>query len=368
MQSAETLLGTDPETGVEYRFPGFGDHWMNGHSLVLGDAGSGKTYLGKLRAIRERDRDTTVYVIDSEGEYTGLVAALGGRTLIPGLPGEGFNPFLVRLPEGTAPQGMAGIGHLLMATLTPVVEALSGRAPSGERDHGVARTIDSFYHRQVAAGAMVLGAGGLGDYLAHLDTVPEASELAQALREMRPEVAALLVAGEPEAAAPAGLVNWDLSRLEPSLRGLATALAVSAVWEEAAWSPAPRLLIADEFGPVLGYEPVMQAFIRTIARARKQRLALMLLTQDTDRVLDGETLEGRAGLMMLQNCAQKVVLRHSSGRERGRAAEALALDAATADGLRDLRRGHGLVLDHNGELLSVVTAASPAEAVLIEVG
>ena len=69
---------------------------------------------------------------------------------------------------------------------------------------------------------------------------------------------------------------------------------------------------------------------------------------------------------MLQNCAQKVVLRHSSGRERWRAAEALALEPGIADGLQGLRRGHGFVLDHDGNPLSVATAASPAEAALIE--
>ena len=368
MQSAETLLGMDPDTGAELGFPGFGGHWMNGHTLVLGDAASGKTYLAMLRAVREQDRDTTVYVIDSEGEYTGLVSALGGRTLTPGRPGEGFNPFLVTVPEGAEPHVLASVLHPRIATLTPLVAALAGLGPDPDRTSLVEGSLAGFYQGQVDGGGAVLGTGGLQSYLAYLDTVPGASALALALREMRPEVAALLLTGGLDPAPPGGLVSWDLSRLRPSLRGLATALAVSAVWEEAVRSPAPRLLIADEFGPVLGYEPAMQAFTSTIARARKQRLALMLLTQDTDMVLDGETLQGRAGLMMLQNCAQKVVLRHSTGRERGRAAEALALDAATADGLRGLSRGHGFVLDHDGNPVSVVTAASPAEAALIEAG
>ena len=153
--------------------------------------------------------------------------------------------------------------------------------------------------------------------------------------------------------------------MEPSLRGLATALAVSAVWEEAVRSPAPRLLIADEFGPVLGHEPVMEAFTRTIARARKQLLALMLMTQDSDTVLDGQTLEGRTGQMMLQNCAQKVVLRHVAGRDRQRAAEALALEPEAADSLRTLSRGRGLLLDHGQGPAGVAVAPSLSEAGLI---
>ena len=65
--------GKDPvmATGIvnsqPHHLAGFGPNSMNGHITVTGRPQLGKTFLGKLRAIREHGNGRTVLVVDAKG-------------------------------------------------------------------------------------------------------------------------------------------------------------------------------------------------------------------------------------------------------------------------------------------------------------
>ena len=91
-----TLLGMDLRSRTPIIQNPFAPQAMNGHMVVMARSGAGKSFFTKLRVVRESQLDIPIYLIDPEGEYGVIARALGGVVFVPGSPGYGLNPFLVR--------------------------------------------------------------------------------------------------------------------------------------------------------------------------------------------------------------------------------------------------------------------------------
>lgn len=68
-------------------------------TLILGETGTGKTYLTRLEALRLRRNEVSSYFIDFMGEHRGFVEKVGGRLIEPGISHAGINPFVIRSDE-----------------------------------------------------------------------------------------------------------------------------------------------------------------------------------------------------------------------------------------------------------------------------
>ena len=118
-----TLFGVDLRSRTPVLYDPFHDGEMNAHMVVMARSGAGKSFLTKLRVVREALRDVDVYLIDPEGEYGVITEALGGRVLVPGAPGYGLNPFaLVYTNDGDLRTRIAGLGSLVEVMLSGEVD------------------------------------------------------------------------------------------------------------------------------------------------------------------------------------------------------------------------------------------------------
>ena len=61
-------------------------------TLILGEPGTGKTYLTRLQSLRLLQERTSSYFIDFTGEHEGFVEKTGGRISEPGRSYAGINP------------------------------------------------------------------------------------------------------------------------------------------------------------------------------------------------------------------------------------------------------------------------------------
>jgi type IV secretory pathway VirB4 component len=123
------LWGLNTATGN----PVFWDRWgqQNHNSVVLGASGSGKSYLAKTDVLRELYQGATLAVIDPEGEYAALAAAVGGTVVALGSPGARINPLDLPDPHGAAPDTLARRTldlHALVGVLVGEHDADEGRA------------------------------------------------------------------------------------------------------------------------------------------------------------------------------------------------------------------------------------------------
>ena len=79
-----------------------GSEFINIHdplTLILGETGTGKTYLTRLEALRLRRDEVSSYFIDFTGEHRGYVERVGGRLIELGISHPGINPFVIRAHE-----------------------------------------------------------------------------------------------------------------------------------------------------------------------------------------------------------------------------------------------------------------------------
>jgi hypothetical protein len=86
----------------DFRYPVFFDLWQrddkrpNSNACIIGQSGTGKTYLQKKLIMQQRVAGIKVFVLDCEGEYAYMTDRLGGRTVeMTGGENGIINPFQV---------------------------------------------------------------------------------------------------------------------------------------------------------------------------------------------------------------------------------------------------------------------------------
>jgi hypothetical protein len=86
----------------DFRYPIFFDMWqrdtkrVNSNACIIGQSGSGKTYLQKKLIMQQRVAGTKVFVLDCESEYGYMTEQLGGNTIeMTGGDNGVINPFQV---------------------------------------------------------------------------------------------------------------------------------------------------------------------------------------------------------------------------------------------------------------------------------
>lgn len=87
----------------DFRYPVFFDMWerapqnrnrLNSNLCIIGQSGSGKTFLQKKLLMQQRVHGTRIFVLDCEGEYSHEAEKLGGQT-IEMSGGSRLNPFQI---------------------------------------------------------------------------------------------------------------------------------------------------------------------------------------------------------------------------------------------------------------------------------
>ena len=307
-------------------------------------------------------------VIDPQGEYTALADRLGGRTLAPGRPGNGINPFAwppsrndaQGTPENLLPHRINML-TLLLCTMT----ATEGRLPRSGYT-ATAQALADFYRRLLDGKDDTQP--DMEGFLSHLEQEetdqPGAVNLARDLRRFLETGGAELTQPGWTPGQEPGLTTFNLRDTPPALKTAAAALCIDAAWQAASQRPAPRVLIMDETAVVTRGETSFEVLASVVRRARKFLLAVMTMSQDTAALTADGRITGRMGQVLLHNSACRIALRQDPA-DQLRLARTLTLDQEETRLLQDLGQGQGLALEGAGPARRFEIKATIEELALI---
>ena len=348
------LWGVNTATGN----PVFWDRWaqQNHNSVVLGASGSGKSYLAKTDLLRELYQGTQVSVVDPEGEYAALAAAVGGTVVALGAPGVRINPLTPPDPAAATPDALARRAldlHTLVAVL------------AGEHDADEARAA-----LDTATRTAYRDAGITPDPRTWTAPAPDLAAVVDLLRRSSDPGGVRLAARlDPFVAGAHGglfdaptshrldthLTVYTLHQLPEQLKTAAMLLVLSEVWRQAAAGDGRRRMVLIDEAWMLMKDPIAATFLFRLAKsARKHTLALAMVTQDAADVLGSEL-----GAAVVANAATQVLLRQAP-QAIDQVTEAFHLSAGERAFLLTAPRGNALLSAADGAKATFVSLADPA--------
>jgi type IV secretory pathway VirB4 component len=356
------LWGLNTATGN----PLFWDRWtqQNHNSVVLGASGSGKSYLAKTDLLRELYQGTTASVIDPEGEYAALAAAVGGTVVALGAPGVRINPLTLPDPATATPDALARRAldlHALVGVLAGQRDTDEGRAAldkaalAAYRNAGI--TSDPRTWTAPAPGlAAVVG-------LLRQDIDPGGQRLAARLDPFVAGAHGGLFDTPTSHRLDTHLTVYTLDQLPEQLRTAAMLLVLSETWRQAPVGDGRRRMVLIDEAWMLMKDPVAATFLFRLAKsARKHTLALSMVTQDAADVLGTEL-----GAAVVANAATQVLLRQAP-QAVDPVSDAFHLSAGERAFLLTCPRGNALVSAADGAKATFVSVAEPAVSPVLATG
>lgn len=331
----------------------------NYNSVVFASAGSGKSYLVKLEAMRSLMFDTDVIVIDPENEYREMCEAVGGQYVAFGYGEDSkINPFDLSLVQDEGENalndkilGLHKLFKVMIGDLDPLEESILDRA-----------IVDAYKMKGVTP-----------DPETQKREPPLIEDLYKSLLGMEDEKAKILTARFEKyiKGSFAGIFNqkttvnlksnfvvFGIRNLEESLRPVAMHIILDYIWTTVKKTLKKRILVVDEAWYMMQY-PDSAAFLRgVVKRGRKYYLAVTTITQDV-----GDFLNAPYGKDIVTNSSIQILLKqHSAAIDQ--VGETFYLSEGEKQLLLSADKGQGIFFaGSNHVALRVI--ASPEEHALI---
>ena len=324
----------------------------NHNAVVFATSGAGKSFLVKVELIRAAMRGTRVLVIDPEGEYSAIVAALGGKVIEIGPGRSGLDPFAIT-------DSSPGELDARIASLSTLVRLLAGQERSRQSAVIEDAIATAYAHAGFADGVAPDGLvpPGLADIQNCLRTAG-AVEIAGRMRRFVEGSGRWLMAGtvSPDLSGSAAFV---LGGLPEDDRAAAMFLVLDRIWRELQRTSRQTLVVLDEAWWLMRHADTAAHLFRLAKTVRKRNAGLTVITQDVGDVLgrpEGEALIANAALQILMKQAPQAMPRLS---------ELFRLTPAEQAWLLNARRGEALMVAQ-GRRVPFEIVASDEELRLIE--
>ncbi|MHB8588100.1 MAG: TraG/VirB4 family ATPase [Candidatus Dormibacteraceae bacterium] len=346
------LYGVNTET----RSPVVVDRFAleNYNAVLFATSGAGKSFLVKVELVRAALRGTRVLVIDPEGEYAAIVAALGGEVIAigPGAHG-GLDPFAIT-------DGSPGELDARIAALSTLVGLLAGQMRPRQRA-AIEEAISTTYaHAGFADGVAPDGlvTPRLADVQALLQSSAAMREVAGRLERFVSGSGRWLMAGtgSPDLS---GSTAFVLAGLPEEDRAAAMFLVLDRIWRELQRSGRQTLVVLDEAWWLMRHADTAAHLFRLTKTVRKRNAGLTVVTQDV-----GDVLARREGEALIANSALQILMKQAP-QAMPRLAELFRLTPAEQSWLLNARRGEALMVAQ-GKRVPFEVVASEEELRLIE--
>lgn len=305
----------------------------NHNAVVFATSGAGKSFLVKLELIRAVLSGTRVLVVDPEGEYSDVIAALGGD-VIPVRPGVrvGLDPFV--LTDATP-----GALDARIAMLTTFVCLLAGQVKPRTRG-----AIEDAIALAYARGGFADGVSSTGmtpprlaDVQSQLRAAAGLEDVAQRLERFITGAGRWLLSGQ-ESISLGDSATFVLAGLPDEERVAAMFLVLERIWTELGHSDRKTLVVVDEAWWLMRHPDTAAFLFRLAKTARKRRTGLTMITQDVSDVLARP--EGKA---MIANSALQILMKQAP-QAMPRLAELFRLTPAEQSWLLNAQRGEALMV------------------------
>ena len=360
--SCKLLYGVDPGSWRPLAIDRFA--LESPDAVLLGDGGSGRSFIVQLELLRARLAGVPAHVIDLAGGHSRAAAAVGGEVIAPTLDSRTrFDPFSLHGRERSLQERIR--------FLVALVELLAGDLP----DAVVPVVKDALAFAYAAHGYTDDGDCSehippcLGDVLVALElrALRAAGSQRAALEEIvrrldrysRGDGRRLLERPAVRSSECAPITAYSLGGLPQEDRAGATLLSLDHVWSRL---PCTRraLVLLDGIDPLLPHERSTRFVAHLMQTAAALRAGLTLVASDVAGILGGLLREG------VLNAGLKVLLRQPAAA-MALLAEAFRLTPAEQSWLLNAPAGEGLLLAE-GRRQAFKAIASAEELRLITEG
>lgn len=279
----------------------------NANVVVFAKAGSGKSYLVKLEALRSLMLGTDIMVIDPENEYEMLAEAVGGTFIRLSINSEThLNPF--DLPAST---GIRLGEDSLRSTITMLhgLVALMVGGLSAEED----ALLDKALYETYALKDITTDPASqnntpplLGDLQSVLLNMTGGDSLATRLAKYTEGSFSGLFGSPTNFNLQNGMTVFSVRDLEDELRPVGMYLVLNYIWNRVRFDQRKRNLIIDEAWFMMQNEASAR-FVYSIAkRARKYYLGLTVISQDVE-----DFIASQYGRSVITNSSMQILLKQS---------------------------------------------------------
>ena len=317
-------LGAATRSGLPVRVAPFDTaRHSNANMAVFAASGHGKSFAIGTLVLEAAVAGVNSVIIDPEGEYRGLVTALGGRylELAPGTDAA-VNVF----------EGAADDPEETVAAVVDLVTVLGGdRLGDVERavvDAAARAAID----RALAEDRTPL----LEDCLAALDV--EARPVAMVVRRFCIGGLGALFNRPTSLAVDSGVCAISLRDMPPEHVPAATLIVARWLWELVRRDRQRRHIVFDEVGALCVHRPLRDLLVQLARRCRKYGASLVVATQNAQDLLGTDE-----GSVIATNCAVVLLGGHRAA-ETARMEQAFGLTEAQRGLLESASRGEFLLL------------------------
>lgn len=280
----------------------------NANSLILGKAGSGKSYLVKLEILRTLMMGTDVIVIDPENEYRALAETLGGTYLNFSINSQTrINPLDLPPPY----EGETGEDILRTAVVTArnlISLMVNGLSP--EEDAVLDKVLIGAYTKKGITTEISTHSNPpplLSDVVALLKQASGMQQLAARLSRYTEGTLAGLFSQPTNIDLQNGFLVFSIRDLEEQLRPIGSYMILSFVWNTIRHELRKRVLVIDEAWILLQHEDSAAYLYSFAKRARKYYLGMTTLSQDVEDFLDS-----KYGRSIINNTSLQILLKQST--------------------------------------------------------
>lgn len=314
---------------------------LNGHSFRLGVSGSGKSMSAKEElveiALRTKDNNDDILILDPESEFGPLVKALGGEVL-PISPHSSvhINPMDMDKDYGDKKNPLVDKVQLLLAMFEPLAEGGLTAKQKSLLDRS-ARIVYDDYIRGGYKGTPPT----LVDYRNVLMSQPEleAHDLALA-SELYTTGSLNIFAHHTNINTKARIISYDIREMDEQLRPVGTAVPLDAIFNRTIhnWRQGKRTwILADEFYLLFRYKYSGEFFYKLFKRMRKYNAFITAISQNVDEILRSDTAR-----LMLAN-SELLVMLNQAGTDRDELAKLLDISENQLSYITNVPAGHGLI-------------------------
>jgi hypothetical protein len=323
-------LGAATRSGLPVRVAPFDTaRHSNANIAVFAASGHGKSFAIGTLVLEAAVAGVNSVIIDPEGEYRGLVTALGGRylELAPGTDAA-VNVF----------EGAADDPEETIAAVVDLVTVLCG-----DRLGDVERAV-------VDAAARVAMQRAFGedrtplleDCLTTLDV--EARPVAMVVRRFCTGGLGALFNRPTSLAVDSGVCAISLRDMPPEHVPAATLIVARWLWELVRRERRRRHIVFDEVGALCAHRPLRDLLVQLARRCRKYGASLVVATQNAQDLLGSDE-----GSVIATNCAVVLLGGHRAA-ETARMEQAFGLTEAQRGFLETASRGEFLLLAGDGRV------------------
>ena len=279
----------------------------NANMVILGKAGSGKSYAAKMEILRSLPLGIDILIIDPENEYEYLARAIGGNFYkIAVASSDHINPFeLPMVAEGESSEevfrnhilNLIGLFKIMLGGLTNEEEALLDRALN-----------QTYASRDIYPNSDFSQA--TPPLLEDLETVLAASaggkELAAKLYKYTKGTYSGFLNQPSNIDISNRLTVFNIRDLEEELRPIAMYVILNYVWIMIRKQLKKRLFFIDEAWWLMQHEEGSSFLFQLAKRSRKYYLGLTTISQDAE-----DFLYSKYGRPIITNSSLQLILKQS---------------------------------------------------------